>query len=644
MRTWLFLSFTLFSLSSFAIEQLPAKYFGALPEYSHIALSPEGNRIAFINNITQPEQLALLMTYDLDEGKNHLLLKSDNDDIKLNWFHWANNDTLIISAKFGSKYKGNRYYETRLMSMRFDSQGKKPKVIVKPRGRTATGRGGIFTSQFQDNVIDYLPDDPEHILVAVDFDIQTMPSVYKVNVNTAKKSRIIKGKRQIRDWISDRQGRVRIGEGYDYDNGDVVIYERKDDDTDLRKIFEYNAFKQNQISILGFDIDPNILYYRTYKGDKLALYSLNLTSMEKTLVFEDENYDVDGSLVYSSKTNDVIGIRHAQADHGIHYFKNGRTAFHKGLDKALPETINYIRSFSRDENRYILYIENDNIPGVYMIGDREQKSLFPLFETYPLLPPESIADNKKVTYTTRDGLEIEGYLTLPLFGKAPYSTVIHPHGGPGARDYDGFDYWTAFMSHRGYAVFRPNFRGSSGYGKEFSDAQMRGWGLEMQDDISDATQWLIKEGIAKKDKICIVGASYGGYAATMATVKTPDLFACAVSFAGVTHLPKLAYRQGKFLGGDLIAENQIGEDSDDLKARSPYYNAEKVKTPTLLVHGYEDRVVNVEQSRLYAEELEDLDKPVKYVELETADHYLTIGSNRIRFFEELDVFLAAHLQ
>lgn len=643
MRYWLLLSLTLSSFFAFSVEQLPSSYFGALPEFSRPMLSPDGKKIAFIRNISQPKHLALLTTYDIEKDKTYLILQSDNEETKLNWFRWANNDDLIISAKFGSKYRSTRYYQTRLLSMRYDAIGVKPKELIKPRFMTATIIGN-HTSQFQDNVIDYLRDDPEHILVAVDLDKPNLPSVYKINIHTGKKKRIIKGKREIRDWVTDRQSQVRIGKAYDYDSGDVVIFERKNDDSDLRVIFEYNSWQDNGITILGFDLDPNIMYFRTYKGDKLALYSMDLTSMAKTLIFEDENYDVDGGLVYSSKTNDVIGVSHAQAEYGVHYFKNGHLPFHQALDNALPETRNYLQSFDRDENRYLLYSENDNIPGSYLLGDRAEGTLSILLETYPQLPPDSLAKNKLVSYKTRDGLEIEGYLTLPLFGEAPYSTVIHPHGGPGARDYHGFDYWTAFMSHRGYAVFRPNFRGSSGYGKEFSEAQMKRWGLEMQDDISDATHWLIKEGIAKEEKICIVGASYGGYAATMATVKTPDLFACAVSFAGVTHLPKLAYRQRRFLGGDLVAENQIGDDSSDMQARSPYYNVAKVKTPTLLVHGREDRVVHVEQSQLYAEELEDNGKPFKYIELESADHHLTIGSNRMRFFEELDTFLATYLK
>ncbi|MBF7074462.1 S9 family peptidase [Glaciecola sp. MH2013] len=625
--------------------QLPASAFASLPEYESVSLSPSGRKVAFVRNISEPEHLALLSTFDLDTGKRFLLVKSDNDEVKLNWFRWANDETLVISAKFGSRERGTRYYQTRLMAMRYDDQGVKPKVLIKPRRASfGSSAGGNHMSQFQDNVIDYLPDDPGHIMVAVDFDVPNMPSVYKIALKNGKKSRIEKGKRQIRSWITDQQSRLRIGVAYDYDDGDVSIYERKDNDAKFRTLFKYNSLKDDGPTILGFDLDPNVLYLRKYKGDKLALYSMDLTSLEQTLVFADDNYDVDGRLIYSSKTREVIGVGHAHAQWGIHYFKNGRESFHKGLDAALPETSNFFQSFSEDENRYILYAESDNVPGIFLLGDRKNQSLQGIFETYPQLNEITIANNKKVSYQTRDGLEIEGYLTLPTSGEAPFPTVIHPHGGPGARDYSGFDFWTAFMSHRGYAVFRPNFRGSSGYGREFSEAQMRRWGLEMQDDLTDATKWLIAQGTADPSKICIVGASYGGYAATMATVKTPDLFKCAVSFAGVSHLPKLAYRQKQFLGGDLVVENQIGDDKDDMRARSPYYNVEKVKVPTLLVHGKEDRVVHVEQSRLYADELEDHNKAVTYIEFENGDHHLTLGENRKRFFEEMDTFLADHLK
>jgi dipeptidyl aminopeptidase/acylaminoacyl peptidase len=220
---------------------------------------------------------------------------------------------------------------------------------------------------------------------------------------------------------------------------------------------------------------------------------------------------------------------------------------------------------------------------------------------------------------------------------------LHPHGGPGARESDGFDYWTSFFANKGYAVFRPNFRGSTGYGYEFAQSQMKGWGLTMQDDLTDAANWLVDQKIAKPDNMCIVGASYGGYAAAMAAVKTPDLFKCAISFAGVTNLKKLVSRSRGYTNSKFV-KNQIGDDSDDLEARSPYYQAENVKIPMLFLHGADDRVVNVEQSRMMVDELQDLDKPVEYIELENGDHYLSIQRNRHTTFKAMETFLKTHLK
>jgi dipeptidyl aminopeptidase/acylaminoacyl peptidase len=280
---------------------------------------------------------------------------------------------------------------------------------------------------------------------------------------------------------------------------------------------------------------------------------------------------------------------------------------------------------------------------MYYLGDRKDKSLTPIFEQYPDLLPEVLTEHKFVTYTARDGTELEGYLTLPLGVDGPVSAILHPHGGPGARESDGFDYWTSFLVNRGYAVFRPNFRGSTGYGYEFSQSQMKGWGLTMQDDLTDAANWLVEQKIAKPDSMCIVGASYGGYAAAMAAVKTPDLFKCAISFAGVTNLKRLVYKSRGYTNSKFV-KNQIGDDSDDLEARSPFYQAKKVKIPMLFLHGEDDRVVDVEQSRMMVDELQDLDKPVEYIEFENGDHYLSIQRNRHAAFKAMDVFLKKHLE
>lgn len=625
-----------------ASERLPVTAFSALPKFKRPSLSPSAVRLAFIQNISEPEAVSVLTTFDITTGKTYYLLKSDNEKVKINWFRWANDDRLVISARYESRQGTQRFYETRLYSMGFDDQGEDPVNLIDWRRLSSRFRGTSHMPQFQDRVIDWLPDDPEHILMAIDLEAPLLPSVYKISVSDAKMSRVERGKRQIREWTTDQQGNVRIGKALDYESGERTVYYRKTADDDWETLFEYNAMKDKGFYPRGFALDPNILYYSAYKGDYLALYKMDLTTKESTEVYADPDYDVDGSLIYSPVTRDAIGVNHAQAENGEYFWDDRYDALQRGLDMSLPDMDNYLVSFSRDENAYILYSESDTTPGAFYLGRRKERKLDFLFEQYPQIPLQTLSEHSKITYTSRDGLEIEGYLSLPKTGKAPYPTVIHPHGGPGARDYDGFDYWTSFFTNRGYAVLRPNFRGSSGYGYSFEQAQMKAWGLQMQDDITDATKWMVSEGIADPEHMCIVGASYGGYAALMATVKTPDLFKCAVSFAGVSSLKHVVMHSRRFVNNEFV-KNQIGDDYDDLEERSPLYNIEPIKTPILLVHGDEDRVVEVKQSRMMADDLEDEDKVFKYVELEAGDHYLSIQRNRHRLFEEMDTFLSQYL-
>lgn len=630
----------MFSVSSYSADvasesAFDYRAFSALPAYQRPRLSPDGSKIVYIRNIVQPKDLSLLMSYDLYKGKTYSLLFSDNEKVKINWFRWVSDERIVVSARYESRRGHTKVYDTRLFALDYDDESAKPLNLINWRRLRRLSDDLNHVPQFQDRVIDWLPDDPDHILMAIDVEVPSLPSVFKVNVNTARTTRIQKGRKKIRQWITDQQGNLRVGVSLDYDTGERRVFIK--DGEDWRVLFEYNTMTEKGFYPLGFGLDPNVLYYRAYKGDFLALYTLDLTTDTHTEILSDDNYDVDGSLIYSPKTRDVVGIFH----NGRHYWNDEYKAFENGLDEALPDTTNSIVSFSEDERKYILYTESDVLPGGYYFGNRDDGSLSFIFDQYPGIEPDTLVPHRLITYEARDGMKIQGYLSLPN-GKGPFPTIIHPHGGPGARDYDGFDYWTSYFTSKGYAVLRPNFRGSEGYGFSFAQSQMQAWGLQMQDDITDAANWMVKQGYAEQDKMCIVGASYGGYAALMATVKTPDLFKCAVSFAGVSSLNHLVIHSRKFVNSELV-EQQIGDDRSDLKARSPYYNVEPIKTPILLIHGEEDRVVRVQQSRIMEDELDDEDKVFTYVELESGDHYLSIQRNRHRMFAEMDVFLERYL-
>ncbi|MCU7553564.1 S9 family peptidase [Alteromonas sp. ASW11-19] len=625
---------------SVTVTPMPVEAFSALPESEKPRLSPSGERIAFVQNVNEPEEISVLATYDLKAQKMFYLLSSDNEKIKINWFKWANDERLVISARYESKRGVTRFYETRMFSMRYDDQGKDPVNLINWRRLSRRSTNNYHVPQFQDSVIDWLPDDPNHVLVAIDVEVPNLPSVYKVNLEDASAERVELGKRQIREWITDRQGNVRVGVSLDHEDGEQKVLLR--DGEEWRTLFAFNAMQERGAVVLGFALDPNILYYKAYKGDYLALYALNIKTNEITELLSEEFHDVSGGLIYSKATNDAIGVYHAHAPNGRHYWDDRHVGLQKQIDVALPEFDNHLISFSRDENIYLLYSDSDTQPGLYLLGNRKKGELNVLFQQYSQIDPTRLNEHSKVAMKMRDGVLVDGYLTLPNTGKAPYPTIIHPHGGPGARDYDGFDYWTAFFINKGYAVIRPNFRGSQGYGASFAEAQMKAWGLQMQDDITDVTQWMIAQGYADPDRLCIVGASYGGYAALMATVKTPDLYKCAISFAGVANLKDVVVRSRNFTNNEFV-KNQFGDDYSDLASRSPVTYVEKIKTPILLLHGNEDRVVDVNQSRDMAEELEDENKPVKYVELEAGDHNLSIQRNRHAVFKEMDSFLSKHL-
>ncbi|MEP1552081.1 MAG: S9 family peptidase [Paraglaciecola sp.] len=626
------------SLSSVA-EELPVESFSQLPRYEKPVLSPSGTKIAYLRSYKSPE-VTVLTSVDLTTGKKLHIVQSDNKTNKTNWFEWANDKTLVVSVRFASSINGVDAMETRLLAIDVDGDQPVQRRLSKPPSNHKIGNDHY--SQFQDDVISFLPNDPENILIALDLDTVNLPGVYRLNINTGRKSRISRGKLNIRDWMTDRQGTLRLGEALNYKTGEASIRVRIGDDDTWHKLFEHNSFEESGVTPLGFAKDSNILYYTQYNGDKKALFKIDLTTKESTLVFEDKDHDVDGSLIYSKKSNDVIGIYHRNSDNGRIYWDKSIANFNKSLMKAFAGYSAYLTDFSADENVYLLYTENDYTPGAYYLGHRKQNSLKLIFEQYPALPPAELSEHKLVSYTARDGTKLEGYLTLPLGTKGPVPTILHPHGGPQSRDSDGFDYWTSFFASRGYAVFRPNFRGSTGYGYEFSQSQMQGWGLTMQDDLTDAANWLVEQNIALKDKMCIVGASYGGYAAAMAAVKTPDLFTCAISFAGVTDLKKRVIRSYDYTNSRLVKE-QLGNDFDDLEARSPYYKAKNVNIPMLFIHGEDDRVVDVAQSRVMVSRLKSLDKPVEYIELENGDHYLSIQKNRHATFKAMDAFLKKHL-
>ncbi|TQF67832.1 alpha/beta hydrolase family protein [Pseudoalteromonas luteoviolacea] len=617
-----------FDSSAKDTSALPIEAFASLPKVSQYKLSPQGSKYAYVAN--SKGELYLVIK-DLNTGKLYPVTKTDNLNIKLNWFDWVDDSLLLLGVSYTEKEQHIRYTRTELLSYDLNSKNKKTKIVIRP-GRNQ------HDAQFKDNVISMLSNDPEHVLLSIDLRKPNLPDVYKLNVKKAKLKRVKGYKSHVKSWIADRQGNVRMS----YHVDDTRIYYRLFDlkTEKWRTVFEHEAFSKDQITVLGFDIDPHIFYIKAIHNDKSSIFKVDSSDpmLPRTLVSHDPDYDVGSYLFYSPVSGAVAKVS------GSEYWDEDLKALQASVDQALPDAQNSIQDIDNRGNSYIVYSESKTDSGSYLLGNREKNTIQYLDQEYPHIYGETYIGKKLVVYKTRDNIEIEAYITLPRAYQAnlQYPAIILPHGGPYTRDYETFDYWSEFFAHNGYIVFQPNFRGSFGYGFEFAKAAIGGWGKAMQDDLEDAANWLVTNKYSQQDKMCIAGGSYGGYAALMALVKHPDTFRCAASFAGVSDLGLIYWEAERFTNKDIVRK-QLGGDRAKLDDVSPVNFAKVIKNPVLLIHGSEDSVVPVRHSRNMAKALKLAGKDFKYIELDEGDHHLSYQPHRITTLEAMLVFFNKQL-
>ncbi len=375
-----------------------------------------------------------------------------------------------------------------------------------------------------------------------------------------------------------------------------------------------------------------------------------MTTGKESPLFANEKYDVDDSLE-DPWTGRVIGVAFADDKLEYLYFDPAMEKLQRGLEVAFPGLSVHAVSWDLAKDKLIVMVDGPRQPTAYYYLNRTTHEATQLASTYPNLDEADLGEMKPWPYKARDGLDIPAYLTLPP-GKAPKNlpVVIMPHGGPGARDMLAFDWMSQFFANRGYAVLQPNFRGSTGYGQKFEEAGYGQWGLKMQDDVTDGVKKLIADGIADPKRICIVGASYGGYAALAGAAFTPDLYACAVSFAGVSDIGKMLRSDATDYGANSWAVSEMNrsvgdryDNSGQLAATSPAKHADAIKCPVLLLHGAGDTTVRIDQSEAMRDALQAAHKSVQYVRFEGDSHYMLLADTRIRVLKEAEAFLKKNI-
>jgi dipeptidyl aminopeptidase/acylaminoacyl peptidase len=495
-------------------------------------------------------------------------------------------------------------------------------------------------------IVDPLVDHPGRMLVATNRRNKEAFDVYDLDLATGELKLVAENPGRIIDWGTDHDGKLRYAIATD---GVNHTYLYRDDPSQPLKPVLTTSFRE-RFQPQGFTPDNRKLYAISNLGrDKTAVVLVDpATAKEERVVYARDDYDVQG--IEFSKKRKVI--THANVETWRperHFFDETTARMYAALEKQLPGMHVYVQSSTDDEDVMVVAASNDRTSGTRYLYDRRTDKLTKLGDVAPWLDPAHMASVKPIQYTSRDGLTIHGYLTLPPGRPAKgLPVVVNPHGGPWARDSWGYNPEVQFLANRGYAVLQVNFRGSIGYGRKFWEASFGQWGLSMQDDVADGALWLVKEGIADPKRICIYGGSYGGYATLMGLVRTPDLYACGIDFVGVANLTTFLKTIPPYWKPMLeMFYEMVGnpdKDAERLRATSPVFHADRIKAPLLIAQGARDPRVNKDESDQMVAAMRKRGVEVEYIVKDNEGHGFANEENKLEFYGAVERFLAKHLR
>lgn len=598
---------------------IPLEDFFRKPDKSMLRLSPSGRYLAYL----EPYERRLNLTVrDLETGGDQRVTEATERDIP--GYLWANDERLVYVQDKG----GDENY--RLYAVGHD--GSNPLDLTPFDGVKC-------------DIVDDLEDDERALLFQMNRRNPEIFDVFRLDVVTGQMEMIAENPGNIQGWHTDHDGRLRLASTTDGVNTSILYREEESDPWRTVATYNFKEYASPQL----FTFDNRALYVTSNLGrDKSAIFEYDLEAGSPTrLIFEHPEVDV-ARLLYSRHRKLITGA--AFETDRVHYrfFDEEREAIQRLVDRELPGYENHLVSHSKDETRFVVLSASDRTMGRYLLLDTGTRQLTSLFEISPWLEEEKMAPVRPIEYESRDGLTIRGYLTLPPgVEPAGLPLVVHPHGGPWARDSWGFDPELQFLASRGYAVLQMNFRSSAGYGRRFLEAGFGEWGLSMQDDISDGVRWAVEQGVADPRRVAIYGGSYGGYATLSGLTKTPELYACGVSYVGVSNLftwiAAIPPYWKPYL--DMIYE-MVGhpeKDAERLRATSPFFNAERIRAPLLVAQGANDPRVTKHESDQIVQALRERGVEVEYIVKENEGHGFQNEENRFDFYRAMERFLSKHL-
>ncbi len=597
-------------------------------------LSPDGKSIIFrqkyngvmniwVKSIDEPFEKARPMTAD---------------SRPVHGFFWSRDSRLILYVQDqGGDENYNLYAVNPAHEPDPDTGVPAPKIITEYQG-------------VQTRILSVPRKDHEHIVIGINERDPSLHDAYRVNLNTGERELVFENTHNITGWTFDDYGKLRFVSKQTPDGGSEIL---KVKDDELEQVYQVAFGERAWIS--RFCKDNELVYMVTNKGDDVDLTRLVIFDPEtgqKELVEKDPEGEADfGGAIFSEISHELLATTYVGDKERIYFHNQQFREDYEKIRGQIPEGDIHFRSRSDDEDTWLIVVSRDIDPGSVYVFDRNSQKVTLLYRSRPDLPSEHLAHMVPIRYSSKDGLSIPAYLTLPK-GPEPknLALVVLPHGGPWVRDTWGYDPQVQFLANRGYAVLQPNFRGSSGFGKSFLNAGNKEWGTGyMQHDITAGVKYLIDKGVADPQRVGIYGTSYGGFAALSGLAFTPDLYSAGISNVGPSNIITLIESVPPYWLPAIksfhlrVGDPDNPEDRARLEEQSPLFSADQIKAPLLVVQGANDPRVIQRESDQIVDVLREKDRQVYYLVAPDEGHGFTVRENRLAFFVKMERFFSQHL-
>lgn len=617
-----------------------AEDFARQPKLRSPAFSPDGQRFAAVQEV---DGRMNLVAADMKARK--LTRVTSFTTVDVSGYRWISNSRIVFSTYDAKKGLTEQQRGGGLFAVNHDGS--------EPRELAATSRGCQVSAQTCRPVefFSRIAGSEDEILAIINERDGAVPDLYRLNTRTGRKTLLTEeNPGKVRRWVVDKDLVPRAAWSVDDKKLEGTFWYRDDAAAKWRKVASYGEFEP-RMQPVAFDVDGALFVIANLDSDKDTLHVFDAKANRPgEKVAQHPLVDIGDSLVMRTADRAIVGMVIDADQPEYAWFDADLAKAQKLADASLPGKSN--RLIPLDNGKIVVASTSDRDPGTYYLLDPKSRTLEELLRTIDWLKPEQLATTRVVRYKARDGLEIPAYLSLPPGRPAKgLPLVAWIHGGPWARDDWGYDPDVQFLASRGYAVLQPNFRGSTGFGRKHLSSSFKQWGQTMQDDITDGVRHLVAQGIVDEKRVCIGGASYGGYATLMGLVKDPKQYRCGISVVGVSDLvwmQELGYSDFNAYNPDSadayfsVTMGDLTKDRAMLEQYSPRRHADRIEAPVLFVHGADDRRVPIKHAEGMRDALKAAGKPYEWVVYSGEGHGFMKPENRLDYYRRMEDFLGRH--